>query len=240
MKYNPTSRIAKFLPVLSLLIAADAFAATTTINFTNARVDRATVDVGTVGVSNSLDGTTNPGTITYSVSGLNLDDDGTDTDSLVVTLTLTGINGAPGIQNTGNGRVGVGGTSEIESNAAGGPEGIVYSISGIMANVSGLAPAPFFGDFGQLDLINFGAGEGIALTSTGGTVFASSDGATSIPIPTLGDTGFTFNATDAGTSVSKGSILATNFTVTNIPEPTSAMLLGSVGLLGLLRRRRNA
>lgn len=241
MKNNQNSRFAKFLPVLPLLLAAQSFAATTMITFTDARLDRATVSFGTItSVTTTVNGTNNPATISYTVSGLNLDDDGNDTDSVTVTLSLTATGGNPNVQNAGNGRVGVGpGTSEI---AIG--ESISYSFGTITTVTTNGSTVGFTAnDFTTLSLMNFAVGEGNTLVSSGGTTFTSdpATATTVIPIPTAGDTSFTFTPTVATTpaSNSQGSIISTGFTIA-VPEPSSAMLLGSVGLLGLLRRRRNA
>lgn len=242
-----TSRIGRMVcAALPVFAAVPAASAASIITFNDARVDRVTALVDgvqvtgpNVNVSTTLSSTTSAnGTITYTLSNLNLDDDGINTDSLTVVLSLVGINGAPNIQNTANGRVGISlagdASSEIASNVNGG-EGITYSFQSITFATS----KPGFsgtGDFASLATFNFGTGTYNA-TSAGGTSIV--DGSSHpVNFPNPGDTSFSFRPTTVGGTISKGSIIGTSFTVAVVPEPSSLLLLGAFGVLGLLRRRR--
>lgn len=231
------------LPALSLVLAASAAsAATTVLDVTDARVDRATTSSGTVTVSSTVTTTAAASgesrTITYTISGLNLDDDSNNTDSITVIMGLVGSGndtvGGVVIQNASQGRIGVGSSTEIESFTN---DTITYSFQSILVTAtSGVFSAK--GDFTTLNLFSFDVGEKYTLAPAGGGATQTGLDGGSQSLPGANDTGFTFFPTDAGGAQSKGSILSTAFNVTIIPEPSSSLLLGAFGVFCLVRRRR--
>ncbi len=229
---NPTFAKASLMALTLAIAAPLASAATTLVTFTNATRAGATVSSGTVTVASTVDGTNNPATITYSVTGLNLDDVGTNDDSLTVTLSLTGVGGAPGTP--GGGRVGVG--TNIDAG-----ESISYTFQSVVATTGTSQALATNQDFNSVTTFNFDSTEQFTLVSNGGTsgTFSGTGTGTgngtltTVSMPGATDTQFSLSPS-AGAS---GQIDSTAFTV-QIPEPSSAMLFGSVALLGLVRRRR--
>ncbi len=229
-----TNRFSKLLlSALPILLAAQASAAM--IMFTGANIGSATTSSGTVTVSSTINAVISPATVTYSVTGLTLDDDGVANDSLMVVLGVTaqGLATAPA---SVSGRFGAAG---VPNNNIHEGEILSFSISSIVPVLSSGSAFTTSYDFTSFVGRIFEGSETFDYTVNGGTVMTGG-GAVSVPITLAGtaDTVFTFGGTTGTGANGLLDVIAFDVSVNAVPEPSSAIMLGSVCLLGLLRRRR--
>lgn len=221
MKTSTTS-LAKFLPIIPLLLAApaaDAFV----ISFTGANTNGAVVSSTAVGATGpftvmfatTVNDLTPAPSSTYTVNG-DLDGDGTS-DSLVIVFNLT----ANGTNNP-----------SFNPNQSGAGYGVATSTGGNPDQQSGetltiglASITPVFSSATN-PASNFSFS---AVATPGNGTWGSNpptvSGLGTDEVSVLGDGG-------------RGGVGNLAFSFDVVPEPSSAMLLGSVGVLALLRRRR--
>lgn len=172
---------------------------------------------GTMSVTGTLSPGNSPGTLnTGSQTWL----DGGDYNWQILDAT--------GVAGTGYDTIAVTGTLNLSSLAAGGFGINLWSLSSIGPEVSGNA----------INFNNLLTQSWTLLTTTGGiTGFDAADFVLSVGANN-GAAGFS-NALDAGGSFSLGQT-GNNLVLTYavVPEPSAAMLVGGLGMLALLRRRR--
>lgn len=239
----------KIASFFSLLCAAAFFAGShsstaAVVSFSNANVTGVTTDVGLASVGTvNIDPTAliDPASITYDVTGLTLDTDGTLNDSLSVTLSMTadaGVPVYPAISGTDRFGVAAADNSNQEIN---GSESLTITGATIVATLSGGTPYTSSFDYTSILLHNFNGSEGFNYRINGGALTGfSGNGPMVAEFVGPGHTSF-FITTDNVTPNSKGRVQALAFDVSvdavSIPEPSSFALVGLVSF-GIFRRRR--
>ncbi len=175
-----------------------------------------------------------PSSVTYTLTGVDLDSDTiADTLTVVMNLTTAATTTNPA---TGSGQAGTAGWGIADTGGSNPDiqlgESVTFSFGTISAVLSGGGMATYSSDFTTVRSVG-NATYDFSLGTNGSTPTDRTPG--TIALAGLNETSFTL----AGTA-GRGGIQFVGFDVTvdAIPEPSSAMLLGAVGLLGLLRRRK--
>ena len=227
---SPTKSLAKFIAIIPPLLATSA-ANAAVISFTAANKNSAQVSTtgsaftGPATGVTTAPGTTPTGSVQYAVTG-DLDGDSIS-ETLTVTLSLSATNGNP-IAGPGQSTNGFG----VSDNAGGNPdlqsgESITFTYASAVLTTGQTSTGLVVDSSKPFDFVNANRNGNGTFTST-----VSSTGGTFATTP---ETFVTVTGTGG-----RGGVTNTLFDInlTSVPEPSSAMLLGAVGLLGLLRRRK--
>ena len=174
--------------------------------------------------------------ITYTTSAFDLDNDSVN-DSFSFTLVVTPAGAATAATLVGNGQNRFGASPVGNANLQP-TEALTFTIAAITTSAWGGDFTASY-DFVAFGLNNFSAASEAATYQTTGSAQAATGGANLLP--GSNETSLTITNTTPGDPINNGDnflIEGLGFDITVIPEPSSAMLLGAVGVLGLLRRRR--
>ena len=228
MKFIPVSKFTKFLPALPLLLAApaaDAFVVSFTVaNRNSAQVSTTgSAFTGAATGATVAPGTTPTGTVQYAVTG-DLDGDGID-ETLTVTLNLSATGGNP-ISGPGQSPNGFGVSTAAGANGdLQSGESITFTYASAVLATGATSTGLIVDTVTPFDFVN--------ANGNGNGAFTFTKSSTVGTFATTPDTFVTVTGTGG-----RGGVNNTLFDVNIVPEPSSAMLLGAVGVLGLLRRRR--
>lgn len=216
---------------LALVAGADAATATTTLNFTNMRLDRAgwsSSEGETIALTNGLASTSGfsatGGTLTATANDFDIFGD-TNSYDLVMTIVITG----NGISVPSNGIVQLG-LGDSVSYAT--PTLTIYEAGTL--NVASNVTVDAFNGFFDARTSIFGVSDTGSITNSGATLNQSLVSGLNTYGPT---SDVTFTNTPGGDAININSISG-GFTVTAVPEPSSTALLGLGGLALILRRRK--
>lgn len=211
-------------------IATTLSAQAITLTFTGANAQGATVDSGLLASISEPATNSTLTSLSYTVSGLTIDGDGSNNDTVTFTFAVSPTGGSGPItwdQNDG-------GIREFDYNTGtfGGGEGITFgaiTVSGTSS--SGAAYTLSSASYTEVTARRWGSGDSLTIAGdVTNTTITHPVG----PEVSLNDTSFTATAT-GGT----WNLTDVDFSVTVIPEPgTFALLAGLTGLVFVMLRRR--
>jgi len=213
-----------------VLLMAGGVNADLVLDFSGANAQVATVSVGTLGVITEPADNSAITSLSYTVSGLTIDTDGVDNDTVTFTIPLSPVGAGPINWDTN----GVDGIREFDFDGGtfANGEGITFgniSVSG--TGSGGLGYQLNSAVFTEFTVRRFGPTETYSLAGdvTTNSAVGSAAVALNDSFFTATSTGDTWNATDVDFTVDISSIA--------IPEPSTISMLG-LGIVGLFARRR--
>lgn len=206
------------------------------IVFTNVDPDVGTVNAGTLVAGQTLADMDEITTLSYTVSGLTIDNDGVDNDQITVSITIGGINGTI---NWDNGSA-TSTTTEIDHNNGvfSTDDGISFgsiAVTGTLSGGDAIAVNSAVYDNLQFRRWANAIDEEVEIAGVVNAAFNYNDPSSNVALND--ETSFSI------THVSGGTWQVDNFDFTVdvtavVPEPSSTALLGLGGLALILRRRK--